>query len=203
MTRRTLLKLAGLLPFAGPLLAKALAQSFPQPAVSFVPYLPSYFPGWNRVVDGLEDAGKWALDIELSHIPANVVMPREGQVWQALRDCEVHFQASIPLRSPFVVLAKPAPVDINLLLGFGTAQVPCGERVRILEPGPKSLNVSFVPVRYHELQEQIIPEVIRKTAGYGGYTLSLKIAKTVADLCRKGSPQLAFSEVFRLLDNPS
>src|SRR6266403_6220429 len=96
MTRRSLLKLAGLLPFAGPIITKALAQLPCETQASYVPFLPPYFPKWKKAVDGLEDAGRWALDIECSRIPADVVLPREGQVWEATQDCEVSFHASIP-----------------------------------------------------------------------------------------------------------
>ena len=75
MTRRTLLKLVALLPLAGPVIAKALAKSELNPAPAFVPFLPAEFPKWNKTVDGLEDAGSWALSLERARLPRDVVYP--------------------------------------------------------------------------------------------------------------------------------
>jgi hypothetical protein len=93
MTRRTLLKLLVLLPLVGPGIAKALAKSGLKPARRFTPYLPAEFPKWNRAVDGLEEAGSWVLKLERSRLPQNVLFPQVGQVWEAVRDCEVQFRA--------------------------------------------------------------------------------------------------------------
>src|SRR5712692_497329 len=53
-------------------------------------------PKWDRTTDGLEDAHKWAADYQRSLLPPGVVFPREGQIWETVRDCEVRFVAWIP-----------------------------------------------------------------------------------------------------------
>ena len=201
MTRRTLLKLAAMLPFAGPLLAKVLAQPAGKPPTCSLPYLPAHFPKWNRAVDGLEDAGNWALDLEWSRICAEAVLPIEGQIWEAVRDCEVPLLASIS-RAPISAInfAGLSPAEINLPLGFGTARLCLGERVRIVESGPKPVTIHFVPVRYEQLHDNLVPPQLRHAPGYSGYTLQLKLARTVSDLCKVGSAsRIFFSETFTLV----
>jgi hypothetical protein len=204
MTRRTLLKLAAMLPFAGPWLAKVLAQPAGKPQTCCVPYLPAHFPKWNRAVDGLEDAGNWALDLEWSRIRTDAVLPIEGQIWEAVRDCEVPLRASIS-RAPISAInfAGLSPAGINLLLGSATARLCSGERVRIVESGPKPVTVRFVPVRYEQLHDSLVPLQLRHAPGYSGYTLQLKLARTVSDSCKVGSLSLTFfSEAFRLVPGP-
>ena len=199
MTRRTLLKLAAMLPFAGPMLAKVLAQPAPQPQTCDLPYLPAHFPKWNRAVDGLEDAGNWALDLEWSRIRAEADLPIEGQIWEAVCDCEVDLHASIS-RAPTINFAGLSPAEINLLLGFGTARLCLGERVRIFQSGPKPVTIHFVPVRYEQLHESLVPFQLRHAPGYSGYTLQLKLARTVSDFCQPGFPSRTFfNEAFKLV----
>ena len=75
ITRRTLLKLLGLFPLAGTTIVKALAKGDLKPKVASGVYLPPHFPKWDKVTDGLESPGKWALDFELSQLPADTVFP--------------------------------------------------------------------------------------------------------------------------------
>jgi len=198
MTRRTLLKMVALIPLAGPTIAKALAKSECRPAVVSRCF-PSHFPKWDKTLDGLESAGKWAMDIERSQLPRSVVFPRAGQIWEAVRDCEVSFHPCIAFpeshdSEDLLRLQTIAPI----VLGQG-AQLRQGERIRILETNdPKPIFVICVPVRYDELHDKIVPVELRKFPGYLGYKLHVKTAKTIVDLCQ-GNCQPCLNEAFRLV----
>jgi hypothetical protein len=198
MSRRTLLKLVALLPWAGPAIAKALAKSQYRPGPICAPYLPATFPTWNRAIDGLSDAGKWVMDIERSRLPDDLVFPRAGQVWATVRDCEVSFRASIDYG-----ISPPDPARLlqDFARLFGVALLRQGERVRILgvDDPDKPLSVTFQPLRYQELHERVVPEDIRRSPGYAGYELSLKTAKTLS-VYGKETPQTYFTEAFMLVD---
>ena len=92
ITRRTLLKFIGLLRLVGPAFAKAMIKTGATPALPRGSYLPAWFPKWDNAVDGLESAGKWAMEIDGSRLPSRIVFPRVGQVWKTLRDCEINFR---------------------------------------------------------------------------------------------------------------
>ncbi len=191
MNRRTLLKLLGLIPFIGPSIASALVTTTAKARRLSGPYLPPYFPKWNAATDDLESGWNWTRDLERDRLPDGIVFPRAGQVWEAVCDCEVSFQASVGIRKNSV------PTIGEMMTRFGQAILRKGERVRILEvDGPKPLQVDFIPVRYDELHGQIIPERTRKLPGYGGYALHLRSAKTYADFSsQKG--QTYFVDSFR------
>jgi hypothetical protein len=209
MKRRTLLKLLSLLPFAGPVIAKALAKSDHKLAQTYVPYLPRDFPKWNKAIDGLEDAGKWTLDIERSGLPPGTVFPRVGQIWEAVQDCEVQFRARFSQPRPQIVttgfpkvpsLMFSAPkLDLFLRALQGRkAQLRQGEKIRILAvDDAKPLHVTFQPLRHQELHQGIVPEDIRRLPGYLGYELCLKTAKTIADF-GKDNCQTYFDQAFKL-----
>ncbi len=199
MSRRTLLKLVALLPWAGPLIAKALAKSsFPSKRV-YAPYLPTTFPEWNRAIDGLSDAGKWAMDIERSRLPAGLVLPRVGQIWVAVRDCQVAFRASFDYHA---AQADPATAFRDFARVFGSAQLREGERIRVLgvDDPNQPLRVTFQPIRYKELDEHIVPEDTRKSPGYCGYELSAKTARTIGDFGKQACSTY-FNEAFRLVED--
>jgi hypothetical protein len=204
MTRRTLLKLLSLLPFAGPVISKALAQSNGILTPAYAPYLPKEFPKWDKAIDGLEDAGKWVLDIERAQLPQDIRFPRPGEVWEAVCDCEVWFRARFSKPWPgFSKVAAPMVVapDQGLLLRAllgGKARLRRGEKVRILEADdPKPVRITFQPIRYEDLHPDIVPEDIRRILGYVGYELSLQTAKPLRDFA-KGIGQTFFNEAFRL-----
>ncbi len=192
ISRRTLLKFAGLLPFIGPAVAKAVAKSSSISRRVYPPFLPPLFPKWDKAVDGLEPASKWAIEFEAALLRADLTYPRAGQVWETVCDCEVPFRASVPFQRDLASFLK---------WGFGMAELNRGERVRIIAAeGPKPVQVTFVPLRYEELQRTIVPAPTRELPGYSGYVLHLKTAQTVADLTQKTS-QVYFTKAFRLLDH--
>ena len=140
-------------------------------------------PKWDRTTDGLEPAQKWAADYERSLLPPGIAFPREGQIWETVRDCEVRFVAWIP----------------RTILPSGMARLRRGERVRILTlDDPRPVRVPFQPVRYQELHESIVPQDIRSRPGYEHYILSLRIARTLC--CLHDEPGF-FHELFRLVED--
>ena len=211
MKRRALLKLLSLLPFAGPVITKALAKAGCKPRPVYGPYLPPGSPKWNTAIDGI-DAGKWTLDFQRSLLPQNIMFSRAGQIWEAVRDCETRFRPlfsqpgpptdaeGFPKGAPAIVVTHPSHLFLFALIG-GKAHVRQGERIRILEiADAKPLHVTFQPLHYHELHQGIVPEDIRGMPGYLGYELSVKTAKTVADFGQDAS-QTYFNEAFRLLED--
>src|SRR4030095_15774167 len=145
--------------------------------------IPKHFPKWDKKTDGLEDAGSWALDHERSRLPADMVIPRPGQIWETVRDCEVAFRAFLPAPRPTALLPTlpkglarfTAPDMKSYMRQFGTTRLQRGEKVRVCELWePKPISIAFVPLKYDELQESIVPPEVRSLAGYHGYTLSVK-----------------------------
>jgi len=122
-------------------------------------------------------------DYERSLLPPDVIFPRAGQIWATVRDCEVNFMAWVP----------------KTMLPGGRARLQQGERVRILTlDDPKPISVTFQPVRYHALQESIVPHDIRNRPGYQRYALSLMTAYTV---CCSREEKGYFHELFRLVED--
>src|SRR5438876_7930675 len=74
-------------------------------------------PKWNKLTDDIDSAdfALRAQDYERSLLPPDLVFPRQGQIWEAVRDCEVNFIAR----------------TTNPLLPGGRARIQQGERVRI------------------------------------------------------------------------
>ena len=138
-------------------------------------------PKWNKTTDDIDTADflRRSQDYERSLLPPDIIFPRTGQIWQAVRDCEVDFMAWIP----------------KTFIPGGRARLQQGERVRILPlDDPKPIRVSFQPVRYHELHESIVPHDIRSCPGYQHYVLSLRTAYTV---CCSREETGYFHELFR------
>ena len=175
--------------------------------------IPRDFPKWDKTVDGLEDAGRWVLDYERSRLPVDLVLPRAGQIWETIKDCEVNFHAQIDLPWPrpnpaLGVFKVPWHVEPpewqSYMRQFGTAVLHSGERVRILSPPePHPIAISFVPVRYGELHDSLVPAEIRNLPRYHGrYELQVKIARTISDF-QKASRKAFFNEDFRLVEDIS
>ena len=119
-----------------------------------------------------------ARDFERSFLPFGAAFLREGQIWQACRDCELGFLAWFSRPASALNLSAAIPVE-QPFFPFGAARFPRGERVRILTlDDPRPLSVSFVPVRYAELQDILLPENIRTRLDYTHYNLTATTART-------------------------
>ena len=143
-------------------------------------------PKWSKTTDDLDsgDFVRRVLDYERSLLPRNIMFPRADQVWETVRNCEVHYHTwgSCP------------PV-----LTGGRARLQQGERVRILPlDDPRPFYVTFRPVRYQALQESTIPDDVRSNAGYSHYVLSLRLARTV---CCPYEELGYFPDLFRLVEH--
>lgn len=203
MRRRTLLKLLGLLPWIGPTIAKALTQAEPAPVRRYGPYLPASFPRWDKAVDGLSDAGIWGANIERTRLPRDFLVPKVGEMWESIRDCEVNFRLrrGQPYRSKaFKEFAGKCGTKTRLLLFGGKIQLRQGEQIRIVcvDDLAKPLVVTFEPLRYDELQEVLVPEEMRRMPDYEGYELSVKSARTIAYVSKRDT-QAYFIESFKLV----
>jgi hypothetical protein len=86
--------------------------------------------------------------------------PRGGQIWEVTDGCDaqIHYLFT-------------APITFS-----GSCRLPAGERVCIMTEtaDPQQIVVSFLPVRYDELHESLVPPDIRDTPRYKKYTLSVK-----------------------------
>ena len=86
--------------------------------------------------------------------------PRGGQIWKVVVGCEAHIQ-----------FLFTAPITFS-----GSGRLVAGEQVCIApettssEPGV----VCFLPVRYDELHDSLVPLDIRETPRYKKYLLSVK-----------------------------
>jgi hypothetical protein len=204
ITRRTLLKFFALVPLVGPAIAKAVIKAETKPSLVRGPYLPAWFPKWDRAVDGLESAGKWSVEIKRSWLPCGMVVPRVGQIWETLQECEVAFRPCFAHGQTEIGAAgkmRYDPVLFRFLVG-GKTRLQSGEAIRIigLDDNEKPLRVSFHPLRYVELHAQNVPEDIRRVPGYEGYELSVKSAKTIADFGKEDC-RTYFNEAFRLVED--
>src|SRR5579859_4043449 len=109
-------------------------------------------PKWDKTIDGLDngDCARWRQDYQRGLLPPDTAFPREGQIWEALRDCEVGFQALIEWPRPKyrkLRLSDGSEITVadegaltafasgNPRHPFGRTQLSKGERVRIVE-GP-------------------------------------------------------------------
>jgi hypothetical protein len=85
---------------------------------------------------------------------------RGGQIWEVTDGCDAQIQYLFT-----------APITFS-----GACRLTAGERVCIMTgtTGPQPMVVSFVPVRYDELHESLVPRDIRDTPRYKQYMLSVK-----------------------------
>lgn len=88
--------------------------------------------------------------------------PRGGQIWEVTGACDVHIQ-----------FLFTAPITFS-----GACRLAVGERVCIIagttDPQPEV--VSFLPMRYDELHDSLVPPDMRNTPRYKEYMLSLNTA---------------------------
>jgi hypothetical protein len=87
-----------------------------------------------------------------------LAFPRGGQIWEVTDGCDVHIQ-----------FLFSAPITFS-----GSCRLAPGERVCIAPEttGPQPTVVNFLPVRYAELHDRIVPLDIRETPRYKKYLLS-------------------------------
>ncbi len=140
-------------------------------------------PKWDPAVDGLDlrDYLRRALEYERSLVPPGTVFPRQGQVWEAVRNCEAGYLPWFIQGSAAAGFNAQAPLTLQgqLLFLGSAATLHAGERVRILElDDPRPITVQFVPVLYDQLEARIVPEQIRSMPTYSHYQLSMQIART-------------------------
>ncbi len=142
--------------------------------------------GWNKTIDDLFDEMKrgerlvvggdecdWARDYERSLLPPGTVFPRGNQIWEVTETCDVRVH---------YVFAAPGSFS-------GTGILAAGDRVRIMKGGvdTQPIIVSFLPLRYDQLQDSLVPADVRSTPRYTNYALSVKTAY--------------FNEHFRLVED--
>jgi len=86
--------------------------------------------------------------------------PRAGQIWEVTDVCEVQIQYLFT-----------APITFS-----GSGRLTAGERVRIMTgtAQPQPTRVGFLPVRYDELRDSLVPHDIRDIPRYKNYTLSVE-----------------------------
>jgi hypothetical protein len=98
-------------------------------------------PKWNKETDDIDrlDYMRRSEEFERSFLPPDLVFPREGQIWEAVRDCEVSGRMMRQQRTVF----------------WGKVKLRKGDRIRILPLGhPKPLQVNFqclAPDQAHHL----------------------------------------------------
>lgn len=85
--------------------------------------------------------------------------PREGQIWEVTDGCDAQIQYLFT-----------APITFS-----GSGRLAAGERVCVTTKtaDPEPIVVSFLPVRYDELHDSLVPPDIRNTPRYKKYTLSV------------------------------
>ena len=87
------------------------------------------------------------------------LVPRGGQIWEVTDGCDAQIQYLFT-----------APITFS-----GSCRLTAGERVCIVTEttDPQPIVVSFLPVRYDELHDSLVPPDIRDTPRYKKYTLSV------------------------------
>jgi hypothetical protein len=173
---------------------------------------------WNKTTDGVDvDAAaslRWAMEYERSLLPPSTIFPRPGQVWETVRDCEVGFEACMTYSGPkFTTVRFPNGRRVTMqaigkrdvVLPFGTARLPKGERVRVVTrtgtaefADPKPLYVLLQPLRYDELRESIVPQELRTASTYTGDRLCVSTARPEHWF---GAKAACLNEDFRLIED--
>jgi hypothetical protein len=86
--------------------------------------------------------------------------PRGDQIWEVIDGCDVQIQYLFT-----------APITFS-----GSGRLTAGERVCIMAgtTDPEAKVVRFLPVRYGELHDGLVPLDMRNTPRYKRYTLSVE-----------------------------
>ena len=168
-------------------------------------------PKWNKTTDDIDSAEfiRSSLDYERSLLPPDLVFPRVGQIWETLRDCDVHFQAWFTVKGTHDWFPQPLPLVTEILQSGQTVQLfphfaagrialKQGERVRIhaLDDTNRPLQVIFVPLRYDELHQTVVPDEQRRRRSH--YVLTLRTAYTAC--CSREETQF-FHQLFGLVED--
>jgi hypothetical protein len=134
-------------------------------------------PRWNPKTDDIDcaDFFRRMQDYERTFLPRDIVFPRAGQIWEAVRDCTVYC---------FGRMGGP-----ERLFTWPDAQIRQGQRVRILISDPKPLTVTFAPVPGEDMGQGITPDNFRPA-------LWLRVACTVPF---PGEAVGYFHELFKLV----
>jgi hypothetical protein len=141
-------------------------------------------PKWNRKTDDMDCAGflQQCQDFERTFLPREVVFPRAGQIWEAVRDCEVHVHFCQPI------------VDLKQLMMWEDSCLRRGERVRILPSDhPKPLSVNFARVRNGAIEPAASKDEFEQE-------LWLKTARTFP-VPASGEPPQYFTDLFRFVQD--
>jgi hypothetical protein len=160
-------------------------------------------PKWNKATDDIDANDLFALAQaqERSLLPPALTFPRTGQVWEAVRECEIGYVTSFNFDALKLgwVPGRRGPEQLVPPAYCGRARLLGGERVRVVwAEDPKPLTIWFQPVRYHELHEQIVPAETRAAPQYFGYRLTLPTAPTSRWLHPASE---YFTEVFRRIED--
>jgi hypothetical protein len=85
--------------------------------------------------------------------------PRKGQIWEVIDGCDAQIQYLFT-----------APITFS-----GSGRLTAGERVCVVTEATDSQPavVGFLPVRYDELHDSLVPPEIRDTPRYKKYMLSV------------------------------
>ena len=153
-------------------------------------------PKWSNATDDIDsnDLLRRAENHERSLLPTDIVFPHTGQIWETVRDCDVHVRKWIIGPKVFRIVGKFVETEQVPVLWLDT-RLRQGERVRILTlDHPKPLEIRFQPVRYSELHESIAPDSL-------SYYLWLRIARTRSVLPSFKQEAGYFTELFRLIED--
>ena len=85
---------------------------------------------------------------------------RKDQIWEVIDGCDAQIQYLFT-----------APITFS-----GSGRLAAGERIRIMTESNdlQPMVVSFLPLRYDELHDSLVPPDIRDTPRYKKYTLSVR-----------------------------
>ena len=131
-------------------------------------------PGWKKTLADLHAELKsgvrrtlgspevdWARDYERILLPADTRFPRQGDVYEAMEDLQVHYLTS--WQAPFT--------------GGGKGTMRRGEQVVVRYlVHPQPIAVGAHPMNYHEVEARLVPETDRRDERYGGFYLSISTA---------------------------
>ena len=86
--------------------------------------------------------------------------PRKDQIWEVIDGCDAQIQYLFT-----------APITFS-----GSGRLAAGERIRIMteSTNPQPMVVSFLPLRYDELHDSLVPPDIRDTPRYKKYMLLVR-----------------------------